>query len=171
MLDDELISYTSRPPEAMRASGPGRSDGPPGERYRRILTRLSAFVGIFSLVLAAVARFGGEYLVRSDPFVGVPVLTAEVLVRMLFGSPTAAAGTGVLFVALWFGVRWRSSEVLLLGMLTGVAFLPLAVLVPAAGFAILGLFVLYYSYRARQATFFRILNERTVPDVLARFVE
>lgn len=126
---------------------------------------------MFSLVIGVIARYGGAYLVRSDPPVCVPVLTAEVLVRMFFGSPAAAAGTGILLVVLWAGVRWRSTEALLLGMIAGLGFLPLAVVIPAAGFAILAVLVLYYSFRARQATFFRILNDRIVPNALARFVE
>jgi len=145
---------------------------PAPERYRRSLAKQYAFVGGFILVLVGISLSAGVLTADgTTSIVDLFVTYASFGIRILFGSVLGALLTAGIFVALAIGLRRRSAEALLVGLVVGVCFLPVALATRSLGFGIFALSIIYYSIRARNATEFVFVEAAGVPDAVRHWVE
>jgi hypothetical protein len=153
-------------------SGAGGSTAvPTSERYRAKLERTYRFLAVF-VGLLVVASLLASVLVPSDGgFSSIPsaILTfAELMLTILFGGVPGGLGTTAVLGALWYGVREGASEALVGGILVGLLFVPVAVVVGSAGWVLFGLMLVYYSLRARGATTFVLVDRGEVPGFVRK---
>jgi len=153
-------------------SGAGGSTAvPTSERYRAKLERTYRFLAVF-VGLLVVASLLASVLVPSDGgFSSIPsaILTfAELMLTILFGGVPGGLGTTAVLGALWYGVREGASEALVGGILVGLLFVPVAVVVGSAGWVLFGLMLVYYSLRARGATTFVLVDRAEVPGFVRK---
>ena len=144
---------------------------PSDERYRRKLARSYASLAGIVFVILAIS-LAGRALADPQPnsIVDLLLVFTSYAIRLLFGSVAGAVVVALLFVALWYGIRLRSAEALLAGLVVAVLFFPAALAVGSVGFAIAGIWLLFYTVMARTATEFKIAEATAVPPLVRQLL-
>lgn len=140
---------------------------PVSERHRRKLARSYFSIGALILLIVSLAARGDAIPGEAGSIVAD---VAQVALVILFGSGTVAVVTAFFLFGLWYGIRRRSAEALLIGSLIAVLLVLSAIQYRAAGLTISGLWLLYYSFMSRKAVRFRLLEVSSVPGQVRRYV-
>ncbi|GAB3682608.1 hypothetical protein GCM10028857_08790 [Salinarchaeum chitinilyticum] len=140
---------------------------PVSERHRRKLGRSYFYIGALVLLVVSVAARGDAIPGQAG---SVAAAVAEIALIILFGSATVALVFAFFFFGLWYGIKRRSAEALLLGSLIAVLLILSAIQYRAAGLVLSGLWFLYYSFMSRKAVRFRLLEVSSVPVQIRQYV-
>lgn len=141
---------------------------PTSERYRRSLGRTYLSLSILILALVTLAGAGGAI---PDPAGELTQAIAAISVRILFGSIAGAMLSALVLGGLWYGIKQRSAEALLAGLVIAALFVVSTIQYSAFGLTVAGLLLVYYSVMARKAVTFRLTDASAFPDHVRRFVE
>lgn len=140
---------------------------PVSDRHRRKLARSYFSIGALILLVVSLAARGDAIPGQAGSIVAD---VATVALVILFGSATIAVVIGFILFGLWYGIRRRSAEALLIGSLIAVSLVLSAIQYRAAGLIISGIWLLYYSFMSRKAVRFRLLEVSTVPVQIRQYV-
>jgi len=140
---------------------------PVSERHRRRLARHYFYIGAFILLVVSIAARGDAI---SGEAARIATDVAQIAVTVLFGSTTAALLSAFVLLGLWIGIKRRSAEALLVGVGIAVLFLLMALQFLVVGWILAGLWFLYYSFMARKAVSFRLVEASSVPEQIRRYV-
>lgn len=140
---------------------------PVSERHRRKLGRSYFYIGAFVLLVVSIAARGDAIPGQAGSVAGD---LATIALVILFGSATVAVVFAFLFFGLWYGIKRRSAEALLIGSLIAVLLILSAIQYRTAGLVLSGLWFLYYSFMSRKAVRFRLLEVSSVPVQIRQFV-
>jgi hypothetical protein len=150
-----------------RASDASEPDRAPSEQYRRQLARSYKALAVLILAIATLASVGTAIPGRAGDVVGE---IATIVALVLFGSVGAAVLTALLLGGLWYGIERGSAEALLAGAVVAVLFVLSTLEYGAFGLTIAGLWMVYYSVRARKSVSFTLLDPASVPEPVRNIV-
>ena len=163
--------------EPVRSGSPAAegTDGPPtiprSERYRRKLARSYGALATIVFGLVAIDVVGRAMTgPQTSSVVDVVLLYINLGIRLLFGSSVGALVFALLLGGLWYGVHARSAEALLAGLVVAILFFPAAAATGSLGFAIAGIWLLFYTVMARSATEFKVAETNAVPPAIRQLL-